>query len=116
MDYPITITWGVIYIDIIPRVNGVNNYIKGIVFSCNGNDGAYSFRATGYISYDVVAPTASFLPYENLTKEIAIEWVKNSIGDAGINALENLVKNTINEINVNQTVIKNVPIWATGDL
>ena len=30
----------------------------------------------------------SFIPYENITEELAIEWLKDALGESAINAIE----------------------------
>ena len=68
----------------------------------NPKNNAYSYGSVGFTKEDGV----NLIPYEDLTEEIVIEWVKNSIGAIGLGALETSLNAQINE--------KMYPSKATG--
>lgn len=53
----------------------------------------YSATAYGSVSFMPDPLNESFIPFENLTEEIVVQWIKNKLGEEYITSLEqNLTK------------------------
>ena len=80
-----------------------DGYVKKAIYRVNGEDGTYSFRATG----EVDLPKPSTLePYAGLTEAKVLGWVKARIDEIAnaqdpkgvtVSDIEALVENGVNE-------------------
>jgi hypothetical protein len=74
-----------------------DGYVNKVIFRVNGEDGDYSFRATGEV--DLPKPE-TLVPYKDLTEETVLKWVKDKLDadNAGTVAkIEAAVENGVNE-------------------
>ena len=74
-----------------------DGYVHKVIYRVNGEDGDYSFRATG--SVDLPKPE-TLVPYKDLTETQVIGWVKAKLDadNAGTVAkIEEAIENGVNE-------------------
>jgi hypothetical protein len=71
-------------------------------WTCEVSDGEVSTSQNGGVSFE---RGNSFIPYENLTHEQVVEWVKSKLGEY-VSRLEATLQSDLNEIKT--------PITATG--
>jgi len=74
-----------------------DGYVNKVIFRVNGEDGTYSFRATGEV--DLPKPD-TLVPYADLTEEVVLGWVKAKLDadNAGTVAkIEETVEKGVNE-------------------
>ena len=74
-----------------------DGYVNKVIFRVNGEDGDYSFRATGEV--DLPKPS-TLVPYKDLTEETVLKWVKDKLDadNAGTVArIEAAVEKGVNE-------------------
>ncbi len=74
-----------------------DGYVNKVIYRVNGEDGDYSFRATGEV--DLPKPD-TLVPYKDLTEETLLKWVKDKLDadNAGTVAkIEAAVENGVNE-------------------
>ena len=74
-----------------------DGYVNKVIFRVNGEDGTYSFRATGEV--DLPKPD-TLVPYADLTEEVVLGWVKAKLDadNAGTVAkIEETVEKNVNE-------------------
>ena len=81
----------------------------GVVFTVhytvNAEDGTYSAGAYGSLSLEAPEPD-SMIPFDNLTKEIVVGWVKNKFGDEKVAEIETALQAQLDE--------KHAPSKAAG--
>jgi hypothetical protein len=75
----ITHTWSITDLD-VSTINDKQNVITGIYWKLSSTDGIKSFEVSKmqpitYIEDD------EFIEYDNLTQEMVLEWLKNSMAD-----------------------------------
>ena len=83
-----------------------DGYVNKVVFRCNGEDGTYSFRATGEVSLE---KPSTLIPYADLTETQVIGWVKAKLDadNAGtVDKIETAVENGVNE--------QKTPVYGSG--
>ena len=89
-----------------------DGYVNKVIFRVNGEDGTYSFRATGEV--DLPKPD-TLVPYADLTEATVLGWVKAKLNDqkdeAGntidqVAAIEDAVENGVNQ--------QKTPVYGTG--
>ncbi len=80
-----------------------DGYVNKVIYRVNGEDGDYSFRATGEV--DLPKPD-TLVPYKDLTEEIVLGWVKAKLNDQKdkdgntidqVAAIEAAVENGVNQ-------------------
>jgi hypothetical protein len=74
-----------------------DGYVKKVIYRVNGEDGDYSFRATGEV--DLPKPE-TLVPYKDLTEATVLKWVKDKLDadNAGtVAAIEKAVEDGVNE-------------------
>lgn len=88
------------------------DYVVRVVWTMTGVDGEYTASITGSSQFDS-NQSGTFIPYQDLTPEIVIDWVQNDIGPSGIANCEDNVQGQINA-QINPPVIpQNTPLpWA----
>ena len=72
-------------------------YVSKVIYRVNGEDGTYSFRATGEV--DLPRPDA-LVPYSDLTEATVLAWVKAKLDaerEGNVAAIEEAVENGVNE-------------------
>lgn len=93
---PTTITWEIDALDAYPQHDGKQNVVSTAHWRVNGSDGDYTasvYGSTG-LTYDDSAP---FTPFDNLTKDQVIVWVRNTLGSDAVNNIEDSVSAQIEE-------------------
>ena len=76
-----------------------DGYVNKVIFRVNGEDGTYSFRATGEV--DLPKPD-TLVPYADLTEEVVLGWVK-----AKLNEDKDKEGNTIDKVAQIETAVEN---------
>ncbi len=74
-----------------------DGYVNKVIYRVNGEDGDYSFRATGEVN---LPKPDTLVPYKDLTEETVLKWVKDKLDadNAGTVAkIEAAVEQGVNE-------------------
>ena len=79
----------------------------------NPAEGERDYKASSYGSVGVIADSSSksFIPYEDLTEDNCIDWVKVDLGSESIDAIEASISTNLDK-QVNPTNAAGVP-WST---
>jgi len=75
-----TYAWVIDKLDVTSFVSGKSNVVNNAYWHIEATDGVNNVKVYGNqpLTY---AAGADFVPYENLTQEQVLEWVKTSMGD-----------------------------------
>lgn len=75
----ITYSWQITMLDCHPSFNGLENVVNCIHWRLVGRDGDVEANVSGSqrIEYD---PESDFILFDDLTEEIAVEWLESAIG------------------------------------
>ena len=92
------------------RIANLERYTAdGVVFTVhytvNAEDGTYSAGAYGSLGLEAPEPD-SMIPFDNLTKEIVVGWVKGKLGDEKVAKIEAALQAQLDE--------KHAPTKAAG--
>lgn len=71
------------------------DYVVGVFWTLTGVDGEYSANIIGHTRLEVNDESTEFIPYDQLTPEIVIGWVKDSLGEQGVFNFEDNVNGQI---------------------
>jgi hypothetical protein len=82
----INYTWKVTQL-LTETIEGNENYV--VIAHCEtiGVDGEYSASVPNVIQFSTEDVTV-FVPYEDLTEEMVIAWIKESLGEEGVLSIE----------------------------
>jgi len=82
----INYTWIVTQL-LTETIEGNKNYV--VIAHCEtiGVDGEYSASVPNVIQFSTEDVTV-FIPYEDLTEEMVINWIKESLGEEGVLSIE----------------------------
>ena len=107
----ITYTWNVVQLDAYPEKDGLVNCVFTCHWTLNGDDGE-GHTGAAYGSVGVTLDEGgAYTPFDNLTKEQVVVWVKDSLGDEQVTSLEANIANQI-EQQINPTVVTPPLPWA----
>lgn len=81
-----------------------DGYVYTAHWTANAEDGEHSSGVYGSIGLE--RPETELIPYEELTKEIVIEWVKEKLGEEQVESIESSLKSQIDE--------KKSPVRSSG--
>lgn len=84
-------TWTVQNMTVRPTLGGLDNVVATVSFVVNAS---VSENGTeyGYSTYDTIRiaepDSENFIPYESLTEDVVIGWIKATLGDSRVLAIE----------------------------
>ena len=105
------ITWNVVSMDCYPDVEGKVDVVFNVHWAVNGSDGdIIASGAYGSVGL-TLDPEAPFTPYQDLTKDQVLGWVKDALGEEAVAANEALVAQQI-ESQKNPPVVSPPLPWA----
>jgi hypothetical protein len=80
-------------------IEGMADYVVTASYNTTGIDGEFTASLSGTTQFST-ADVTEFIPYEDLTEEIVIGWIKESLGENGIISIEACIQGQIDsEIN-----------------
>ncbi len=82
---------------ITDTVENFPDYVQDIMWTASYTEGIYTVTQNGGTSLELV-PSDNFINFSNLTDAECIAWVKNSLGEAGILHVENVLLDKLTEI------------------
>jgi archaellum component FlaG (FlaF/FlaG flagellin family) len=77
-------------------VNTLTDYVVNAVYDVNGTDGTYSASLTNSCEFAVRQNDPNYIPYNQLTNTIVINWVKQTLGVDGVNSIQSSIDGIIN--------------------
>lgn len=88
-----------------PNSNGLNNVITAINWVCTGTNNSVSSTSSGSVKLGSPNP-AQFVPYNQITQDMAFKWVSESISIPGV---ESAISAQIKQISAPQIQPQNPP-------
>ena len=88
-----------------PSVDGLTNVVTAINWVCTGTNGLVTSSSSGTVQLGTPNP-AEFVPYADITQEMAFQWVSQSISVTGVEAA---IAAQINQISTPQVQPQNPP-------
>jgi hypothetical protein len=99
-----TKTWYINQMDVYPEKNGLTDVVFTVHWSLIGDDGE-GHTGSAYGSVGVTLDEGGdYTPYDKLTQEQVVGWVKDALGEEQLALLEINIGNQIEE-QINPTVI-----------
>lgn len=119
----VTYEWVIERIDVVPEVDNKQEVVSSIHWRLNGweendsglvdqNGEPVVYRGTVYGSVGIqYEPDATFIPYQQLTKDTVVSWVKNALGADEVSSNEQIVSAVISTQKTPKTVSAPFP-WS----
>lgn len=96
----ITNTWAIVSMDCKPDVNGLIDYVVTSHWTLTGTDGIYTGSVYGTASFEVDPNKPDYIPFDELTEELVIEWTQAALGAEQVATYEaNVATQIENQIN-----------------
>lgn len=105
-----TYTWLIDSLECYPTAESQSNVVFNAHWRVNATDGTHNVTTYGVQPITYVAGNP-FTPFENLSLNEVIGWVKSAIGETQIAAIQTGLDNQINNL-ANPTVISPKLPWA----
>lgn len=98
-------TWSFPQFIVNPTSGGLSNVVTAINWVCTGTDGLVTSSSSGTVQLGLPNP-AEFVPYDQITQEMAFNWVSQSISVSGV---ESAIATQIKQISTPQIQPQNPP-------
>ena len=95
--------WNCKTVDVHPQEEGETDVVYNVHWTVAGVDGDYSSSVIGTQNV-FLSEGGDFIPFEDLTNEIIVEWTKESMGEEKVASIETGIANQIEAL-INPTSI-----------
>jgi hypothetical protein len=85
------------------------NYVVNVMWTLTGVDGQYTAFIQGNSLFDS-NQSSTFIPYNQLTQDIVIGWVKSGLGEQGVANFEANVQGQIDSMKTPPVSPQNTPL------
>ena len=99
----ITYDWNCKTVDVHPQEDEQTDVVYNVHWIVTGVDGDYSSTAIG-TQIVPLSEGGDFIPFEDLTNEIVVEWTKEAMGEETVLSIENGIANQIQDL-INPTSV-----------
>jgi hypothetical protein len=105
-------TWNVTNL-FTETIDGKEDYVVPALYETIGVDGEYTASLSGSSQFST-EDVGTFIPYADLTEEIVIAWIKETLGENGIISVEACIQGQIDsQINPPQVPVNTPLPWET---
>ncbi len=106
------LTWNITQMTCYPEQDGLTDVVFSVSWSLTATDDTYTSSVNGTIGVEL-DPAAPYTPYNELTKDQVLGWVKSSLGDAQVLEYENGVSSIV-EAQKNPIIVTPVLPWLAS--
>ena len=103
----ITYDWNCKTVDVHPQEDEQTDVVYNVHWIVTGTDGDYSSNAIG-TQIVPLSEGGAFIPFEDLTNEIVVEWTKEAMGEKTVESIEagiaSQIQSLINPTSVTMTI------------
>lgn len=89
-----TYTWKVIKMAVLPFVEGSADVVVSAQWSITGVDESFGYSISDWSQF-TLDQGKGFTPYNQLTEQQVLDWIKQQMGDDKITVLESKIQNRI---------------------
>jgi len=83
----ITYNWNCRTVDVHPQEEGQTDVVYNVHWTVTGVDGDYSVTNIG-TQVVPLSEGGTFIPFEDLTNEVVVEWTKEAMGEEQVASIE----------------------------
>ena len=107
----ITTTWSIKQLDCKPQVGSMTDYVVTAHWLINSTDGIHNASAYGSVNFKEEINKPNYTPFDQLTSDEVIGWVKSALGDEKLAKIETSIAVQIDEQINPPIVTPNLP-WS----
>lgn len=107
----VTYTWNIVQLETYPSLDGKVDALCTVHWRLAGQEGDVLVELAGATGLNQTSTLEDFIPYEDLTKETVIQWVKDTLGESSVKEIEDAVAGEIQRRVAPKVVIRDAP-WA----
>ena len=104
-----TYTWGIKQLDCNPQVDEISNFVVTAHWTLVGTDGTRYGSAYGATSFKKDPTKTNYMPYEQLTPEVIVDWVKINLGAEKLANLEASIDKQISDQILPEIITPSLP-------
>ena len=93
----VTYDWNCKTVDVHPQEEGQTDVVYNVHWNVTGVEGEYSVTNIG-TQIVPLSEGSTFIPFEDLTNEIVVEWTKEAMGEETVASIETSIANQIQEL------------------
>lgn len=99
----VTYDWNCKTVDVHPQEEGQTDVVYNVHWNVTGIEGEYSVTNIG-TQVVSLSEGGAFIPFEDLTNEIVVEWTKGAMGEETVASIETSIANQIQDL-INPTSV-----------
>jgi len=99
----ITYNWNCKTVDVHPQEEGQTDVVYNVHWTVTGVDGDYSVTNIG-TQVVPLSEGGTFIPFEDLTNEVVVEWTKEAMGEEQVASMETSIAGQIEAL-INPTSV-----------
>ena len=99
----ITYNWNCRTVDVHPQEEGQTDVVYNVHWIVTGVDGDYSVTNIG-TQVVPLSEGGTFIPFEDLTNEVVVEWTKEAMGEEQVASIETSIAGQIEAL-INPTSV-----------
>lgn len=107
-----TYTWTISALDCIPDLDGKLDYVVVAHWTCTGTDGTFSGSVYNTATFVVDPQKSDYVPYADLTEEMVVGWVQETLGTDTVEAVYRSIDTQI-QGQVSPTIVTPPLPWQT---
>jgi hypothetical protein len=93
----VTYDWNCKTVDVHPQEEGQTDVVYNVHWNVTGVEGEYSVTNIG-TQIVPLSEGSTFIPFEDLTNEIVVEWTKEAMGEETVASIETSIANQIQDL------------------
>jgi hypothetical protein len=93
----ITYDWNCKTVDVYPQEEGETNVVYNVHWVVSGTKEDYSATNIG-TQIVTLNPETEFIPFDELTNEVVVDWTKEAMGEEQVEAIEGSIASQIDEL------------------
>ena len=93
----ITYDWNCKTVDVYPQEEGETNVVYNVHWVVSGTKEDYLATNIG-TQIVTLNPETEFIPFDELTNEVVVDWTKKAMGEEQVEAIEGSIASQIDEL------------------
>jgi hypothetical protein len=93
----VTYEWNCKTVDVHPQEEGQTDVVYNVHWNVTGVEGEYSVTNIG-TQIVPLSEGSTFIPFEDLTNEIVVDWTKEAMGEETVASIETSIANQIQDL------------------
>ncbi len=93
----VTYDWNCKTVDVHPQEEGQTDVVYNVHWNVTGVEGEYSVTNIG-TQIVPLSEGSTFIPFEDLTNEIVVDWTKEAMGEETVASIETSIANQIQDL------------------